>query len=115
MEFFLNPRVQPILAIGAVMAAVALAITIPAMLIEARKLAVPRPNDVDARLVSRVGYLEGEMGALAVEIERLGESQRYLTRLVNAETSGSRHPQRERAANGAPDLPRAEDATAVRW
>jgi len=90
MEFFANPRVQPILSVGAVMVAVALAIVIPAMLAEARRSLATRTSEPRTRLETRVGYLESEIGALAVEIERLGESQRYLTRLLKKEPSDPR-------------------------
>ena len=82
MELFVNPNVQSILAVGAVMAIVALAITIPATLAEARKSSASVRGDARTRLETRIGYLEGEIGALAVEIERIGESQRYITRLL---------------------------------
>jgi hypothetical protein len=87
MEFLNDPNTRSILAIGALMAAVALAIMLPAILTEVRRFFVTPKDESRMRLEARVGYLEGELGALALEIERIGESQRYLSRLMQENPS----------------------------
>ena len=89
MAFLTNPHVQSILALGALMAAVALAITLPAMVAEGRKFLATHNGVPSTPLETRVEYLEREIDALAVEIERLGESQRYFALLMQGANSTS--------------------------
>lgn len=45
------------------------------------------PAVESGEMQERVAQLETELGALAVEIERLGEHQRYVTRLLEERTA----------------------------
>lgn len=89
-----------IIPIAGMITAVVLVLGIPLVVVQARKLWVrdsARQQDVTPDLDHRLDRIEQAIDAMAVEVERISEGQRFMTRLLSdrqekvAIPAGQRH------------------------
>jgi len=91
-----GPRVNPSIPIGAI---VVMAMLVPLSLAWAKRIARggPRPSPLTRDAVERLERMEQAIDTVAIEVERISEGQRFVTKILaerpkRAESAGASHP-----------------------